>query len=309
MRNWSEYNKKLVNRSRIDLYFSEEVLLNWYNKDKSCRYRPRKYSNIAIKSCILIKSLFRLTYRGTEGMLRGLIKASKIAGIEVPSYSQINRRQGDCEIESIHERIQDSKNKPLIVALDSTGMSIFTPGQWHERKHGAKKSKWLKLHAAVDVETGQVLDYQVTDSNYSDSKAAVRMLTSSDGLSRLNIKEMLGDGAYDDRELYELLHQLNIKPNVRIRKSAVSSDGSKPELKWRDEQIYAALKLKLKKPELDRKELFRQLRLSDGYGKRALSENLFSRLKAYFGDKLASRKLVNILTEIKAKIFLLNQAI
>ena len=305
MRKWSKYNRELVERARVDLYFSEEILQKWYNTGSQGAHRPKKYSNLAIESCLLIRCLFQLPYRQTEGIVRSLLHMLGAKNIKVPSYSQINRRQGDCEIDERIKQVISCGDK-IIIAVDSTGLSLQTPGQWHQRKHGAKKSKWIKLHAAIDVSTGEVLDHRLTDSNYSDSKAAEEMLEKGN-LGDIEVGELLGDGAYDTKELYKILHKKEIKPNVRIRRDAIHSNGQKSELNWRDEQIYESLKKKWQYPELDRKELFRLQRLKQNYGRRSKVENLFSRFKAIFGDSLQSRKMHNIKTEIATKIAILNK--
>ena len=100
MRKWNEYNKKLVARARVDLYFSKEILQNWYSKGVQGAFRPKKYSKLAIGTCLLIRSLFRLPYRQTEGMVKSLLGMLGAKEICVPSYNQINRRQGECEIDA-----------------------------------------------------------------------------------------------------------------------------------------------------------------------------------------------------------------
>jgi hypothetical protein len=236
-------------------------------------------------------------------MVKSLLNMLKAGGIEVPSYSQINRRQARCEIE---KKIKKAKEDPrnMVIAIDSTGLSLYTPGQWHMRKHGSKKSKWLKLHAAVDADSGEVVDYQVTDSNYSDGKAAKDMLNSK--LSNSRIEEFLGDGAYDERELYRMLYGRGIKPNIRIRSNATTSENSAPELAWRDKQILQTYLDKWNYPELTYEELCRRKRLENGYVSRSISKNLFSHFKALYGDKLSCRKMNNIKKEIEAKMKLLN---
>lgn len=304
MRKWNKYNKKLVNQASIEIYFSEEIIQNWHNEDKKNAWRPRKYTDLAIKTCLMIKYLFKLPYRQTEGLVRSIVKLlAKEKEIEVPSYSQINRRQSGCLIE---DSIRKAQKEKMIIALDSTGLSLYTPGQWHERKHGSRKAKWIKLHAAIDVETNKLVDYKITDSKADDAQTALKMLENG-RLSGSEISEILGDGAYDRKAIYRLLYNKKIKPNIRLRHDAIPSETKESALKWRDDQIYKMLKLKLKMADLDKSEVFRLIRMEQNYGKRSLSESFFSRLKAFFGDKLSCRKSQNIQSEIAIKMNLLNQ--
>jgi hypothetical protein len=304
---WGEYNKKLVNQSRIEIYFSEEVLSSWYNQTKGQQHRPQKFSDIAIKTCLIIRYLLKLGYRQTEGIVRSIIKLLGVEEIAIPSYSQINRRQSRIEVTQLINQIRRRKGS-MVIAVDSTGVSLYSPEKWRLKKHGKGHDKWIKLHAACDVETGAVVDYRLTDSRASDAQAAKEMLQEG-RLSQLPVKELLGDGAYDTTAFYQILYDKQIKPNIRIRANATYSDSDEPHLKWRDQQIRSAFLDKFINYDSNFKELLRRRRLEQGYSKRSLVENLFSRFKAYFGDKVKSRKLIHIKQEIAFKIELLNSAL
>ncbi|MED7789476.1 hypothetical protein AB8E56_10520, partial [Francisella sp. 19X1-34] len=49
--NWSEYNKALTNRGRIDIWLTEDAVNNWYEKDN-----PYKgYGQLRLFKCILLQ--------------------------------------------------------------------------------------------------------------------------------------------------------------------------------------------------------------------------------------------------------------
>ncbi|MBA3958059.1 MAG: transposase, partial [Parachlamydiaceae bacterium] len=49
IRNWSEYNKALIQRGSINIWVEEESLKKWYSSSHSCTAgRPATYSDDAI---------------------------------------------------------------------------------------------------------------------------------------------------------------------------------------------------------------------------------------------------------------------
>ena len=97
IKNWSNYNKSLVNRGDISIWLSEDVKRGWYYKGLQSPGGELLYSDSCIEFCLTIKYLFKLGYRATEGFIRGLFKLSKV-DLKVPSYSQIQRRSKGLEI-------------------------------------------------------------------------------------------------------------------------------------------------------------------------------------------------------------------
>ena len=57
--NCSSYNKALINRGNILIWFDPKT--QWYAQSQGKQGRNQTYSNTAIQCCLMIKSLFRLT--------------------------------------------------------------------------------------------------------------------------------------------------------------------------------------------------------------------------------------------------------
>lgn len=61
IQNWSAYNKSLVKRGSITLWFDTEVSSLWYASSAAkIRGRPQRYSDHAIKLCLVFKCLYPL---------------------------------------------------------------------------------------------------------------------------------------------------------------------------------------------------------------------------------------------------------
>ncbi|MGC9164808.1 MAG: transposase, partial [Thermoprotei archaeon] len=77
--NWSQYNKKLIKRGEILLDFT--TLKNWKKElkkmNKNKRGKPYKYPNTLITLIALIRILYHLPYRETQGFIKALTKHIK----------------------------------------------------------------------------------------------------------------------------------------------------------------------------------------------------------------------------------------
>ena len=65
--NWSFYNKALINRGNISIWFDPKT--QWYAQPKGKHGRNQTYSDAAIQCCLMIKSLFRLSLRMVTGFV------------------------------------------------------------------------------------------------------------------------------------------------------------------------------------------------------------------------------------------------
>ena len=73
--NWSSYNRALINRGNISLWFDPNT--QWYAQPQGKQGRNQTYSDTAIQCCLMIKSLFRLSLRMVTGFVQSLIKLCK----------------------------------------------------------------------------------------------------------------------------------------------------------------------------------------------------------------------------------------
>ena len=60
-RDWAAYNKSLVDRGSITIWFTEDALKQWENKDISQRKRgaQRKFSDYAMEACHMMRLVYR----------------------------------------------------------------------------------------------------------------------------------------------------------------------------------------------------------------------------------------------------------
>ncbi|EXE50040.1 transposase DDE domain protein, partial [Acinetobacter sp. 766875] len=69
--NWPAYNRALINRGNIAIWFDPKT--QWYAQSQGKHGRNQTYSDTAIQCCLMIKSLFRLSLRMVTGFVQSLI--------------------------------------------------------------------------------------------------------------------------------------------------------------------------------------------------------------------------------------------
>jgi len=61
VKNWVEYDRALVNRGNLTLWFDEDSIgKTWTPPRPVGRGKPGTYSDVAIQTCLTLKTLFRL---------------------------------------------------------------------------------------------------------------------------------------------------------------------------------------------------------------------------------------------------------
>ena len=86
LRNWREYNRALVQRGSLTLWFSAEVLWVWQNSERTGkRGHPRTYSDTAILTMATLQEIYHLGVRQTEGLVDSLGELLHLE-VAIPSY-------------------------------------------------------------------------------------------------------------------------------------------------------------------------------------------------------------------------------
>jgi IS5 family transposase len=291
IRNWSDYNKSLVGRGSLTLWFDEESIKKWHNVELSGkRGRSPTYSDMAIECMLTLKAVYRLPLRATQGFVLSLAELLKLP-ISIPDYTTLSRRQGHLEIAMVTQKTDE----PLHAVFDSTGLKIFGEGEWKVRQHGyGKRRTWRKLHLGIDEATGEIIASALTTCNIGDSEMLADLV---DQIDR-KLYQASGDGAYDSFENYELLTSRGAKVTIPPRKnSKIKQHGnSKKTPLLRDETIRSI-----------RSRGHGKWKKQSGYCRRSLAETAMFRIKTIFGDKLAAIGFNNQATEAFVKCNALNK--
>jgi len=192
--NWAEYDRSLVQRGNITLWFSEDAIMSWVPARSGRRGGQQRYSDLAIETALTLRLMFNLPFRQAEGFLRSVLGLMGL-DLEASDHTTLSRRSRQVDIEL--RRIVTDGAIDLIV--DSTGLSIDGEGEWAAAKHGRKhRPGWKKLHLGVDG-AGMIVAQVLTDAHADDAATAPELLDQCAG----KLAAFVADGAYDVRPVYD----------------------------------------------------------------------------------------------------------
>ena len=128
--NWPDYNNALRKRGDFTVYFTEDAIDQWHSPKTGKRGRPQTYSPIAIKTGLMIRQVFRLPLRQTQGFMNGLVKVLDI-NITIPDFSSLSKRSVALPRHKLGKELESGS----IIIVDSTGLKVFGKDEWHQEKH------------------------------------------------------------------------------------------------------------------------------------------------------------------------------
>ena len=173
----------------------------------------------------MLRSVFHLTLRATEGFLRSLFHLLEWE-LPVPDYTTLCQRA-----KRLGVSLGRKAAGPMQLVLDSTGLKVFGEGEWKVRQHGyTKRRTWRKLHLSVASETQEIQAVVLSVSCLDDAGAVPELLDQSTE----SVEQMSGDGAYDKRKVYEGcaprgIQRVATPPRKDTRRDATD----RPNLGWR----------------------------------------------------------------------------
>jgi hypothetical protein len=295
IRNWSEYNKALVQRGSITLWFSNEAIKAWRETNRTGKKgRPKTYSDEAILSMLMIRAIFHLPLRSMQGFLLSLVAMLSLS-LPIPCYTRVCRRA-----RSLGQQLKKlSSGRPTDVVIDSTGVKVYGEGEWKVRQHGkSKRRTWRKIHLSVCPKSHEIILSELTESKISDATIANKMASH---LPK-SVKRGYGDGAYDQEGCYESFQKQGVSLIVPPRRGGCLRDLAKmPHLKERNN---ALLVMKGLGGDDEARKLWKIL---SGYHTRSLAETAMYRFKCIFGGNFRSRILPTQRAELYAKSLVINR--
>jgi hypothetical protein len=223
-----------------------------------------------------------------EGFARFFFEQFK--KMKVPTYSLTCKRAN-----GLSTKLPDlSSCRPKTVIVDATGIKVQGEGEWKVKVHGkGRPRKWIKLHVAIDERTQEIVGEISTEATVDDGKAFPRVVQQVRGRPKL----VIGDGAYDDRDVRGLIREKGGKSLIPPPSNAVCH-GTDLE---RDNAIKV---IRAFGGDKIAKSIWGKL---SGYSRRALVETTFSRYKKMFGERAFSRTQERIILENRLKCVLLNK--
>jgi transposase len=295
VKNWSEYDESLKKRGSITFWFSNDAIDNWYYDGPTYQGRTKDYSDLAIETMLILKKVYHLNLRATEGFLESLMILMNIE-LEIPDHSTLSRRQQHLSVDIPREH-----RKMRHIVVDSSGLKVYGEGEWKVRTHGANKRRtWRKLHLGVDESTKEIVANILTKNNVDDGEELAPTLDQVES----QIEAVGADGAYDKKKVYNAIEKRSQEQDIEIKVIIPPRRNAKI---WQHGNC--------KKPPLPRDENLRYIRQhgrkkwkrDSGYHRRSLSETTFFRYKIIIGRTLSSRTFERQKVEAKIGCKILNK--
>lgn len=294
VRNWSQYNRSLVNRGSLTLWVSEDALKKWKApKDRHFIGAPRQYSDDAILCLMMVKMVYGLPFRQLTGLLISLFQLMELS-LSIPHFTTVAHRSKTLK----HLLKELSSRRPSDLVFDSSGFKVFGEGEWKVRQHGkSKRRRWKKFHIGICPKTQEIILAEATELEGTDCQMMPKMIQRAPK----SVRVMIGDGAYDTFECYKACHKRGGKLLTPPREGAVPKENPEP---WEEERNRAIFEIIGLGNGETGKKLWKRLK---GYHLRSLVETSFSRFKGIFGSKLFSKLFDTQQVELMIKAMVLNK--
>ncbi len=186
--NWTQYNKALINRGSLTFWIDEEAISDWKQGKQSKRGRPRVFCDLAITPALMIKRIFSMPFRASQGFIDSVFRLAQVP-LSCPHYSCISRRAKDVDVSFKMK----TKGPIQHLAIDATSLKIYCEGEWKVKNHGTdgKRRVWRKLHLTVYTNTHEIIAAELSLSTVTDAEVLPNLLKQT----RRKILEISGDFA------------------------------------------------------------------------------------------------------------------
>ncbi len=192
----------LRQRGSLTVWFTEDAIAHWKAAPRATPGGQPCYSDLAIMTGLMLRAVFRLALRQTEGLIDSVLQ---LLGLDLPvpepartsaaTTSTLARRARTVTL----PQVPRSTGGAIHLLVDSTGLKLCGPGEWLIEKHGTQKRRsWKKLHVGVDAQSGRIVATTLTDRAIHDAAQIDPLLDQVPG----PLAALTGDGAYDRVGVY-----------------------------------------------------------------------------------------------------------
>lgn len=290
------------------MFLSRAVVDGWHYQGTRRPGGVLRYSDIVIEACLLIREYFGLGLRQTQGFMQSLCDALALP-VVAPDYTTLSRRCGSLDVRFPPRPLCADG---LVIAIDSTGLSIYSRHEWNRTKHKRAdykwNDKWRKLHVAVDTESGFILSSDYSEATVNDGERMPLLLDKVAG----PVTAVCGDMAYDKRRCREAIYNRGARQLIPPQGNAILASESQKlrpyatAMKERDDAINYIRHNTINAVPALAKAAWKQ---KVGYHARSRVETTFSQIKAHASDTLTNRTETNRKTQAMLKCLLVNKLI
>jgi hypothetical protein len=277
-------------RGSLTIWFTEEAIAAWRAAPRTTPGGQAHYSDLAIETSLILRTVFHQPLRQTEGLVGSLLGLMGL-DLPVPDHSTLSRRSRTL---TMAPQVQTASGSVHLL-VDSTGVKLSGPGEWLVEKHGTQRRRaWRKLHLAVDAKTGTIVASTLTSKEVDDAAELGPLLDQIDE----PLAAVIADGAYDQDRVYDDVAEHSPEAVVAVppRSTAVLGPSAETDPTQRDRHIQVIA---------ERGRMSWQR--TSGYNARAGVEGTMSRYKRIIGDTLRSHSRPAQEIETRIAVTVLNR--
>ena len=227
-------------------------------------FGPKTYEFKVHLVALLLKEVLRCSFRR-------IVKILSMLGLAVPTYSALCKMRKRIPLWIWNRLLTLTAGKCSgIIAIDGTGFSRTNPSfHYLKRIDGKTPRVYAKLSALFDVPHRKFTALKIRTKPRHDVIDTKPLLNKSD-----NVKELLGDTAYDSEDIHEYCYYRKIQTFIKPRKNVKRGWARKKQMNSYSEEKYH---------------------------QRSLIESGFGSLKRKYGGSVLAKKSKGVKTEIYCK--------
>lgn len=283
---WTGYSKILTNALPFSLQCIRDLVNRfpfWQRKKKTGRPPiPEKHLLISY----LVQSIFGTRFRQTEGLMKVMFE---FFGMDkVPGYSLLCKKNSSKRFKHIWKRfnkfiLEHFPKRKSVIATDGTGFS-GRKRRWKDTKHPQRAIEdWVKVHAAVEIDSFLIVNYELTESNVHESRMFGKVW--NDLPENITPVRSLADSAYTSDECIRIANGHGAKAFHDVKSNAIHD--RYPKTAYRKLVNFAK----------HWPNRYRSIK-----GKRSHAETAFSMIEYHFNGRLRCRTKNARENEVQAKV-------
>ena len=265
--------------------------------------RPFVYSDALMYWASILRTVLKTSYRLLLGMANHFIEKAGLPPISLTQlYARCNSLCSDVRSEGRFLAFGTGNVRPkghkITLALDATGLSLNKYGSWMAHKWKLKiVTGWIKLHAAVDADTNEILAYVITDEKVGDI-SCTRKLMDLVMAAGHDVGKLLADAGYDSKANWRRYTEMGIRVCINIKSSQLKKTVPTGRSRIRSYGCMSRGAQMRRILEIGRDEWKKEM----GYGMRWKVECTFSDLQRMLMDMLRARTKWNCVQETLNKV-------
>lgn len=279
---WQVYTEQLIKRG--EYFLAVDFVEGWPDELNEMNHNKVGAPFLFPKTLIELQALWhakRIPYRMIEGMTRDLVKFGQLPMYD--DYSTANRR-----INQLEFALEIPQGENVVVFSDGTGLQAVNGGEYLREKYGKKNRRWIQIIMLGDAKHHEPISYEVRLIPASEAESTEQQL--AELLKKdVDIVAAGGDGAMDNKSLWNFCEEQNLEPIIKPDKNALDDT----DCTLRNQQVKERNKVGYKKWSRRHK-----------YGQRwPATEGIFSAIKCIFGEQLLATSEKGMLKEASSKIW------